>query len=144
MRPQPLRPSAGFTLLEIMLVVTIIGILLSAGIFMMGGQAEYGREIRVMSDLQSIETNLKLYQAMNGSYPTTQQGLEALMTKPTVEPIPHNWRLLFEEIPTDPWGQTYRYVAPGKRSGKAYDLYSAGPDRQPDTADDLGNWKAKE
>jgi len=131
----------GFTLLEIMLVVALIAILLGAGIYYMADQADYGREVRVMSDIQSITTSLRLYQASNGSYPTTEQGLDALVTKPTTAPVPHSWRKLFDELPIDPWGTPYFYEAPGRRSGKGFDVFSAGPDRQPGTADDIGNWK---
>jgi len=141
MKQTPRFPrQAGFTLLEIMLVVTIIGLLLGAGIFFMTGNIEHGRKVRVMTDISSMSGNLKIYEGMNGFYPTTEQGLAALITKPTGEPAPRNWRPFYEEPLVDPWGKEYFYVYPGKRSGKSYDIFSAGPDRQPETADDIGNW----
>jgi len=131
---------SGFTLLEIMLVVTLIGLLLGAGIYYMKGNVEHGRYVRVMSDSQALASSLKLYEAMNGFYPTTAQGLDALVNKPTTEPVPRNWRPFLDQELVDPWGNPYYYAFPAKRSDQKYDVFSAGPDRQPETTDDIGNW----
>lgn len=133
---------SGFTLLEIMLVVTLIGLLLGAGIYYMKGNVEHGRYVRVMTDSQALTSSLKLYEAMNGFYPTTAQGLDALVRKPSTEPVPRQWRPFLEQELVDPWGNPYYYTYPAKRSDKQYDVFSAGPDRQPETQDDIGNWEA--
>jgi len=129
------RPQ-GFTLLEIMLVVTIIGLLLTAAIFGFRGNVEYSRRVRVQGDIQGITTQLKLYESMNGFYPTTDQGLRALAVQPYTDPKPSRWLQLFDKIPKDPWQSDYIYRCPGLKNPNGFDLYSAGPDRVPDTADD--------
>ena len=129
------RPQ-GFTLLEIMLVVTIIGLLLTAAIFGFRGNVEYSRRVRVQGDIQGITTQLKLYESMNGFYPTTDQGLRALAVQPDTDPKPSRWLQLFDKIPKDPWQSDYIYRCPGLKNPNGFDLYSAGPDRIPDTADD--------
>jgi general secretion pathway protein G len=126
----------GFTLLEIMLVVTIIGLLLTAAIFGFRGNVEYSRRVRVQGDIQGITTQLKLYESMNGFYPTTDQGLRALAVQPDTDPKPSRWLQLFDKIPKDPWQSDYIYRCPGLKNPNGFDLYSAGPDRIPDTADD--------
>jgi general secretion pathway protein G len=126
----------GFTLLEIMLVVTIIGLLLTAAIFGFRGNVEYSRRVRVQGDIQGITTQLKLYQSMNGFYPTTDQGLQALVVQPDTDPKPSRWLQLFDKIPKDPWQSDYLYRCPGLKNPNGFDLYSAGPDRVPETADD--------
>src|SRR2546427_11006283 len=126
----------GFTLLEIMLVVTIIALLLGTAIYKLAGNVEYSRHVRVAADVQGINTQLKLYESMNGFYPTTEQGLQALVTQPDTDPRPARWYQLFKEMPKDPWGNEYIYRCPGLKNPGGYDLYSAGQDRQADTADD--------
>jgi general secretion pathway protein G len=126
----------GFTLLEIMLVVTIIGLLLTAAIFGFRGNVEYSRKVRVQGDIQGITTQLKLYQSMNGFYPTTDQGLQALVVQPDTDPKPSRWLQLFDKVPKDPWQSDYIYRCPGLKNPNGFDLYSAGPDRVPETADD--------
>src|SRR2546430_17156075 len=126
----------GFTLLEIMLVVTIIALLLGTAIYKLAGNVEYSRHVRVAADLQSISTQLKLYESMNGFYPSTEQGLDALVVQPSTDPQPQRWYQLFKEMPKDPWNNNYIYRNPGQKNPTGYDLYSAGPDRKPDTSDD--------
>lgn len=130
------RRTAGFTLLEIMLVVTIIALLLGAAIYKLGGNVEYSRHVRISADLQGINTQLKLYESMNGFMPTTEQGLEALVVQPSSDPQPTRWYQLYKELPKDPWNTEYIYINPGRKNPNSYDLYSAGQDRRPDTADD--------
>ena len=130
------KNQSAFTLLEIMLVVTIIALLLSVAIYKLGGNVEYARHTAVAADLQSINTQLKLYESMNGFFPTTEQGLQALVTQPTTDPQPQRWYQLFKELPKDPWHTNYIYICPGRKNPSGYDLYSAGPDHQPDTPDD--------
>jgi len=130
------KNQSAFTLLEIMLVVTIIALLLGNAIYKLSGNVEYARHNRVAADIQSISTQLKLYESMNGFYPTTEQGLEALVVQPSTDPQPQRWYQLFKEMPTDPWNNKYIYINPGRKNPSGYDLYSAGQDRKPDTPDD--------
>ena len=127
---------SGFTLLEIMLVVTIISVLLGVAIFKLKGNVEVSKQVAVSGDIQAIRTQLRLYESMNGFVPTTEQGLQALVTQPSTEPVPTRWTQLFDKVPKDPWQTAYIYVNPGRKNPNGYDLYSAGPDRRPDTADD--------
>lgn len=128
--------NAGFTLLEIMLVVMIIGLLLGTAIYKLKGNVEVSRGVAVQSSLQSIKTQLKLYESLNGFPPTTEQGMRALVTQPESEPRPTRWNQLLDGVPKDPWGKEFIYISPGRRNPNGYDLYSSGPDRLPDTADD--------
>lgn len=128
----------GFTLLEIMLVVSIIVIILGLAVSRLGNPTGFAKDTAVRADIQSIGTQLRLYESMNGFYPTTDQGLQALVTRPDSEPAPTRWYQLFKDVPKDPWGTPYIYRCPGTKNTDSYDLYSAGPDRHQDTADD--NW----
>jgi general secretion pathway protein G len=130
------RKQQGFTLLEIMLVVSIIVIILGVAISKLGNTTGIAKSMRVQADIQAIQTQLQLYESMNGFYPTTEQGLQALVTQPQNDPRPARWYQLFKEMPTDPWGTGYIYRSPGVKNPGGYDLYSAGPDRQADTGDD--------
>ena len=126
----------GFTLLEIMLVVTIIALLLGAAIYKLGGNVEYSRHVRVAADIQGINTQLKLYESMNGFFPTTEQGLQALVVQPDTDPRPTRWYQLYREVPKDPWQTNYIYICPGIKNPNGYDLYSAGPSRKPGAGTD--------
>src|SRR5216110_2943554 len=126
----------GFTLLEIMIVVGIIVILLGLVISKIGNPTGFAKQTAVRADVQAIGTQLQLYESMNGFYPTTEQGLQALVTQPQNDPRPARWYQLFKEMPTDPWGNGYIYRNPGMKNPGGYDLFSAGPDRQADTGDD--------
>jgi general secretion pathway protein G len=125
-----------FTLLEIMIVVSIIAVLLSLAIYKLKGNLEASKGVAVESDIQSIRTQLKVYESFNGFLPTTEQGLQALVTRPSSEPQPSRWTQLFDSVPKDPWHSDYIYLNPGRKNPTGYDLYSAGPDRIPDTGDD--------
>ena len=126
----------GFTLLEIMLVVSIIVIILGVAISKLGNTTAIAKTMRVQADVQAIKTQLQLYESMNGFYPTTEQGLQALVIQPDKDPKPARWYQLFRELPKDPWGNEYIYRYPGLKNSSGYDLFSAGPDRQTDTSDD--------
>lgn len=125
-----------FTLLEIMLVISIIVVLLGLAISKMGNPTGFAKGVAVRADVQAIGTQLKLYESMNGFLPTTEQGLQALVTQPSSEPRPQRWYQLFKEVPKDPFGNNYIYLSPGRKNPTSYDLYSAGQDRKADTADD--------
>src|SRR6266705_802337 len=130
------RKQQGFTLLEIMLVVSIIVIILGVAISKLGNTTAIAKTMRVQADLQAIKTQLQLYESMNGFYPSTEQGLQALVTQPSNDPHPTRWYQLFKQVPKDPWGSEYIYGCPGQKHPDSYDLYSAGPDRRQDTGDD--------
>ncbi len=134
----PRRNQSGFTLLEIMLVVGIIVIILGVAVSKLGNTTGIAKDMAVRADIQTISTQLRLYESVNGFTPTTEQGLQALVTKPSTEPQPSRWYQLFKELPQDPWKSNYIYISPGRKNPASYDLYSAGQDRLPDTADD--NW----
>lgn len=131
----------GFTLIELVLVLTIIAILAGSGIYLLSGNVDTAKETRVQGDINAIATQLQLYEARNSRMPTTEQGIEALVTKPTKEPLPERWTALLEELPKDPWGQPYKYRYPAQKSKKPYDLYTVGKDGIDGNEDDIGNWK---
>jgi len=141
--PRATHFQSGFTLLEMTLVISIIVVLLALAINKMGGAADFGKEVRVKGDIQALSTALRMYNAQNGFYPTTAQGLKALVLMPTTEPRPRQWRCSFDDgkVPRDPWDNEYNYVCPGKHNPNNFDIFSSGPDRIPNTADDLGNWE---
>ena len=130
------RNQQGFTLLEIMLVVSIIVIILGVAISKLGNTTGIAKTMRVQADIQAIKTQLQLYESLNGFYPTTEQGLQSLVAQPQGDPRPTRWYQFFQSLPKDPWGSDYIYRNPGQKNPGGYDLYSAGPDRLPDTADD--------
>lgn len=138
MRKQNSR--SGFTLLEIMIVVSIIVILLGLAISKMGNPIAPAKAVAVRADIQSIGTQLMQYNAMNGFYPTTEQGLQALVTQPQGEPRPNRWFQAFDKVPTDPYGTPYVYRCPGIKHPDKYDLYSAGPNRIDDNGTGDDDW----
>ena len=105
----------------------------------MVGNIDVARESRVEADLQAIGTQLRVYEMQNLRPPSTEQGLRALVTRPSSEPVPRRWRQLLEEVPLDPWGEEYVYYYPGKKNPQGFDLFSKGPDRQEGGGDDIGN-----
>jgi general secretion pathway protein G len=135
------RAVRGFTLLEIVIVMTILAILGATAINLMKGNVDVAKETRVDADIQAFSTQLQMYESRAGRMPTTEQGLKALVEKPTSEPLPDRWTQMFDELPKDPWGQQYKYEYPAKKSKKAFDVWSVGKDGQDGTADDIGNFK---
>ncbi len=123
----------GFSFIELMVVVVILGILATyiAPRFM--GRADDAKSVKAKVDIAAIETTLKLYKLDNGNYPTTDQGLLALIEKPSIEPIPLNWKdkgyLEKAWVPKDPWGREYLYLSPGVHD--EYDIISYGADGSP-------------
>lgn len=140
----PGRLQRGFTLIEIMVVVVIIGLLAAFIVPQVMGRVDEARITKVKGDIQMLETALSMYRLDTAKYPTTQQGLLALVTKPE-DPTIRNWKPggYLSRVSKDPWGNEYRYVYPGTK-GRDYDLYSLGPDGQEGTPesdrDNIGNW----
>ena len=140
------KNNAGFTLIEILVVVVIIGLLASFLVPRVVDHVENARIQTAQQHLAAISQQLKLYRLANFSYPTTEQGLQALVTKPTISPIPQNYPNsgYAEKIPLDPWGQQYQYLIPGKH--REFDLWSLGANGQTDIEgnqdnDDITNWQ---
>ncbi|ALX95864.1 type II secretion system protein GspG [Serratia fonticola] len=130
----------GFTLLEIMVVIVILGILASLVVPNLMGNKEKADHQKVVSDIVALESALDMYKLDNGRYPTTEQGLQALVTKPSAQPEPRNYPQggYIRRLPQDPWGADYQLLSPGQHG--QLDVFSYGPDGIPDTEDDIGNW----
>lgn len=135
------RHRKGLTLIEIIIVIALIAGLAAVLINQFGGQLTAGQEdtarIFVTSSLSAPLTSYRIHM---GNYPTSEQGLTALKDNPTGSP---RWRGPYYEkaIPTDPWGNEYKYRFPGQKNPNSYDLWSMGPDATDGTADDIGNWE---
>jgi general secretion pathway protein G len=135
----------GFTLIEIMVVITILGILAALIVPRVVGRTDGARIAAARQDIASVMQALKLYRLDNGRYPTTEQGLQALIAKPIAEPVPNNWKqggyLERSSVPKDPWGHVYQYLNPGLRG--EIDVFSFGADGQSggqNTDADIGSW----
>jgi general secretion pathway protein G len=133
------RAMRGFSLVEMIIVLSIIAVLMGSAIYFMGGAVGGAKIAAVDGDIANITSLLRLYEINNRTFPTTQQGLLALVEKPTEEPIPRRWSKLADKVFTDPWQRPYGYVYPGKRNPRSFDLYSLGEDGV-ESDDDLGNW----
>ena len=131
----------GFTLMEMLIVLSIIALLMGMVIFQVSNLTVSAKPKRVEADILTFKEMLASYELDNGSLPTTEQGIKALWSKPTVEPVPTRWHALLDGEVDDPWGHPYKYLNPGKHNPDKYDVYSMGEDGLPDTADDIGNWQ---
>lgn len=141
------RNQSGFTLIELMLVVIILGILVAAVVPRLVGRSEQARRETAKSDIHgALALSLDLYELDNGAYPTTSQGLDALITKPSSPPVPMNWNgpYLKKKMPLDPWGHPYTYTSPGNNNTEGYDLLSPGPDGVEGGEDDIVNWTTED
>ncbi|MDF2374917.1 MAG: type II secretion system major pseudopilin GspG [Verrucomicrobiales bacterium] len=135
------RRRSGFTLVELVIVITIISVLAGSGIYLVIGFVDDAKYGRVDSDLKALDLAVKAYERNNYFKPPTQeQGLMALVERPTGDPQPERWRAYLEEPMLDPWGNEYQYRFPGQKSDKKYDLFSLGEDGV-ESDDDVGNWK---
>jgi general secretion pathway protein G len=133
---------AGFTLIELMVVLVIIGVLAALIVPNVLDRAEDARITAARTDVNNLMQALKLYKLDNHRYPTTEQGLQALVARPTSQPAPVNWKPYLEKLPNDPWGHAYQYLNPGLKG--EVDVMSLGADGQSGGEGanaDIGSWQ---
>jgi general secretion pathway protein G len=136
----------GFTLIELMVVIVILGILAGLIVPRIMGRPEEAKQLKAKMQIESLETALKLYKLDNGMYPDTEQGMQALIEEPETGIVPKNWRkqgyLEKGRLPKDPWGNEFVYLSPGTHGD--YDIISYGADGVPDGEDknrDINSWE---
>ena len=134
---------SGFTLIEVIVVLVILGILASIVVPNVISRTDQAQIVKAQQDIRALESALQLYRVDNFAYPTTDQGLQALVEKPTSGPEAKNWQSggYIKKVPKDPWQNDYQYLSPGDQGD--FDLYSLGADGRPGGADsnaDIGNW----
>jgi general secretion pathway protein G len=137
-----LRLQQGFTLIEIMVVLVIMGVLAALIVPNLMGRPDQARASAARQDVGALMQALKLYRLDNGEYPSAAQGLRALVEKPTSGKVPLNWRSYLERLPSDPWGKAYQYLNPGTNG--EIDVFSLGADGEPggEKANaDIGSWQ---
>lgn len=135
------RRALGFTLIELMVVIMILGVLAALVVPRVMTRPDEARVVAAKQDIAQIMQALKLYRLDNMRYPTTEQGLQALVTRPTSGPVPNNWKSYLDKVPNDPWGRPYQYLAPGVRG--EIDVFSFGADGQSGGTGveaDVGSW----
>ena len=134
------KNNQGFTLLEVMVVIVILGILASMVVPNLMGNKDKADMQKAIQDVIALETSLKFYKMDNYKYPTTEQGLEALVEETRIEPLPRRFPEdgYIPRLPKDPWGNPYILLNPGENS--KMDIFSTGPDGEAGTEDDIGNW----
>jgi general secretion pathway protein G len=142
--PKPLRrvAQAGFTLIELMVVLVIIGVLAALIVPNVLDRAEDARATAARTDVNNLMQALKLYKLDNQRFPTSEQGLQALVVKPATPPVPVNWKPYLDKLPNDPWGRPYQYLNPGVKA--EIDVMSFGADGQPGGEGknaDIGSWQ---
>jgi general secretion pathway protein G len=131
----------GFTLIEVLVVVAILGILAAIVVPRIMDRPDEARRVAAKADVAAIVQALKVYRLDNGAYPSTEQGLLALVQKPTTNPVPGNWKQYLDRLPKDPWDGDYQYLNPGVKG--EIDVYSLGSDHArggEGNAADIGNW----
>src|SRR5690606_14256244 len=138
------QKQSGFTLMEILIVVVILSILAVAVVPQFLDAPDKARQARALADVKNIEPALSMYKLDNFQYPSTSQGLQALVQKPSGNPEAKNWKPggYLKQLPNDPWGNPYQYLNPGSHSD--IDIYSLGADGQPggdEQNKDIGNWQ---
>ncbi len=142
---QTIVKNRGFTLIELMVVLVILGVLAALIVPKVMDRPDEARVMAAKQDIAAINQALKLYRLDNMRYPSTEQGLQALVTKPTLAPVPGNWKAggYLEKLPNDPWGTPYQYLQPGRHGDM--DIFSLGADGQTGGEGndaDIGNWNS--
>jgi general secretion pathway protein G len=138
----PSRAARGFTLIELMVVLVIIGVLAALIVPNVLDRTDDARATAARTDVNNLVQALKLYKLDNQRYPSAEQGLDALVRKPTTGPIPPNWKPYLDKLPADPWGRPYQYVNPGVKG--EIDVFSYGADGQAGGEGkdaDIGSWQ---
>jgi general secretion pathway protein G len=133
--------SSGFTLIEVMVVIVILGVLAAMIVPKVMSRPDEARAVAARQDIGAIMSALKLYRLDNRRYPTAEQGLEALVKKPTLVPLPDNWKSYLDKLPQDPWGGAYQYLNPGLNGD--IDVMSFGADGKAGgegVDSDIGSW----
>ena len=139
-----MKNQKGFSLIEIMVVVVILGILASIVVPKIMGRPDEARVVQAKSNISAIQNALDLYKLDNGTYPSTEQSLSALVQKPSSNPIPANWKQYLKSLPKDPWGRDFMYLNPGEHSD--VDVFTYGAEGQPGGTGinaEIGNWDAR-
>lgn len=133
---------SGFTLIELMVVLVIIGVLAALIVPNVLDRADDARVMAARTDVNNLRQALKLYKLDNQKLPTTEQGLQALVVRPTIAPVPANWKQYLEKLPADPWGRPYQYIYPGIKT--EVDVMSFGADGEAGGEGknaDIGSWQ---
>lgn len=135
-----LRHARGFSLIEIMVVLVIIAIMASIVAPQILGNQETAQLKKAAVDIQSLESAIERYKLQTNIFPTTEQGLDALVSEPQIDPMPRNYPAqgFIKRLPQDPWGNDYQLISPGEVG--LVDIFSYGPDGEPGTDDDIGTW----
>ncbi|OGV29192.1 MAG: type II secretion system protein GspG [Legionellales bacterium RIFCSPHIGHO2_12_FULL_35_11] len=138
-----MNKQSGFSLIEIMVVVVILGILAALVVPKIIDRPDEARVVKAKQDVLAIQNALELYKLDNGFYPSTDQGLVVLIEKPSTDPIPHNWKAYLKSLPKDPWNRDYLYLNPGQHSD--IDIFTFGANGQEAGEGinaTIGNWNA--
>lgn len=134
-----MKKERGFTLIELLVVIIILGLLAALIVPRITGRVDEAKIETTKVQMKAIKDALEQYKLDNGNYPTTAQGLKALVEKPATPPVPNRWRQYLDNLPKDGWDEDFIYISPGVN--RPYDLRSKGPDRTEGTEDDISIWQ---